>query len=88
MTGLTTLQVGIYVYDDAEVLDFAAPYEVFSTASRVHARTAPDDPAPFVPWLVAETIRPVTARAGFVVTDGETTSRTSVSRLRTPRRSP
>lgn len=32
------LQVGIYVYEDAEVLDFAAPYEVFSTASRVRAR--------------------------------------------------
>lgn len=63
----TTLQVGIYVYDDAEVLDFAAPYEVFSTASRVHARHAPDEPPPFAVSLIAETIRPVVARAGFVV---------------------
>lgn len=27
--------VGIYVYDQAEVLDFAGPFEVFSTASRL-----------------------------------------------------
>jgi transcriptional regulator GlxA family with amidase domain len=67
MTRLTTLQVGIYVYDEAEVLDFAAPYEVFSTASRVQARAAPGTAVPFAPWLVAETRRPVTARAGFVV---------------------
>lgn len=62
-----SLQVGIYVYEDAEVLDFAAPYEVFSTASRVHARMAPGDPPPFVVSLIAETRRPVAARAGFVV---------------------
>ncbi len=61
------LQVGIYVYEDAEVLDFAAPYEVFSTASRVRARMAPGEPAPFVVSLIAETRRPVAARAGFVV---------------------
>lgn len=30
--------VGIYVFDEVEVLDFAGPFEVFSTASRVHAR--------------------------------------------------
>ena len=62
-----SLQVGIYVYDEAEVLDFAAPYEVFSTASRVHARHAPDEPPPFSVCLIAETLRPVVARAGFVV---------------------
>jgi transcriptional regulator GlxA family with amidase domain len=62
-----TIQVGIYVYDEAEVLDFAAPYEVFSTASRVHARHAPGDPPPFAVSLIAETLRPVVARAGFVV---------------------
>jgi transcriptional regulator GlxA family with amidase domain len=61
------LQVGIYVYENAEVLDFAAPYEAFSTASRVHARQAPDEPPPFIVSLIAETRRPVAARAGFVV---------------------
>jgi len=30
--------VGIFVFDDVEVLDFAGPYEVFTTAARMHAR--------------------------------------------------
>ena len=29
------MNVGIYIYDDAEVLDFAGPYEVFAVASRL-----------------------------------------------------
>jgi len=29
------LNVGIYIYDDAEVLDFSGPFEVFSTANRL-----------------------------------------------------
>lgn len=28
------MNIGIYVYDQAEVLDFSGPFEVFSTASR------------------------------------------------------
>lgn len=62
-----TLQVAVYVYDEVEVLDFAGPYEVFSTASRVHARSRPADPPPFAPFLVAERAGPVRARAGFTV---------------------
>ena len=31
------MNVGIYIYDDAEVLDFAGPYEVFAVASRLCA---------------------------------------------------
>lgn len=31
------MNIGIYIYDQAEVLDFAGPFEVFSTASRVCA---------------------------------------------------
>ena len=27
------MNIGIYIYDQAEVLDFAGPFEVFSTAS-------------------------------------------------------
>jgi len=30
--------IGIYVFDDVEALDFAGPYEVFTTASRVSKR--------------------------------------------------
>ncbi len=62
-----TLHAGIYVYDDAEVLDFAGPYEVFSTASRVYGRDRPGEPPPFAIHLVAEARRPVRARAGFTV---------------------
>ncbi|WP_341207002.1 DJ-1/PfpI family protein [uncultured Psychrosphaera sp.] len=29
------MNVGIYIYDDAEVLDFSGPFEVFSTANRL-----------------------------------------------------
>jgi hypothetical protein len=36
------LIVGIYLYDEIEVLDFAGPFEVFSTASRVNSRLYPD----------------------------------------------
>ena len=62
-----TLRVGIYIYSDVEVLDFAAPYEVFSTASRVFARSDPASPLPFIPCLVAESTSAVQARAGFPV---------------------
>lgn len=57
-----TLNVGIYIYDQAEVLDFAGPYEVFSTASRVC-----EQDQLFNVFLVAERLKPVTARAGFQV---------------------
>lgn len=30
-----TISIGIYVFDRVEVLDFAGPYEVFTTAARV-----------------------------------------------------
>jgi transcriptional regulator GlxA family with amidase domain len=52
-------RLGIYVFEDAEVVDFAAPYGVFSVARRY-------DPALDV-FLVAETLRPVQAQAGFTV---------------------
>ena len=47
------------MFEDAEVMDFAAPYGVFSVARRY-------DPALDV-FLVAETLRPVQAQAGFTV---------------------
>ena len=37
--GRITMHVGILLFDDVELLDMAGPYEVFTTASRVHART-------------------------------------------------
>lgn len=38
------MNIGIYVYPNAEVLDFAGPFEVFSTANRLarsQSRTMP-----------------------------------------------
>lgn len=62
-----TRNVGIYMFDGVEVLDFAGPFEVFSTASRVSKRIAPEAPKPFEVFTIAEMLRPVTARAGLVV---------------------
>jgi transcriptional regulator GlxA family with amidase domain len=61
MTGSTIegFRLGIYVFEDAEVVDFAAPYGVFSVARRC-------DPALDV-FLVAEALRPVQTQAGFTV---------------------
>lgn len=57
-----TVNIGIYIYNQAEVLDFAGPYEVFSTASRVSGNENRING-----FLIAETLDPVTARAGFQV---------------------
>lgn len=59
--------VCIYVFDDVEVLDFAGPFEVFSTASRVFCRTQPGAESPFQVFTVGATQRPVTARGGLIV---------------------
>jgi putative intracellular protease/amidase len=36
-----TISIGIYVFDEVEVLDLAGPYEVFTAASRVNSRSDP-----------------------------------------------
>jgi transcriptional regulator GlxA family with amidase domain len=59
--------VGIYVFDDVEVLDFAGPFEVFSTASRVFRRAQPGAEPPFEVFTVGASRSPVTARGGLVV---------------------
>jgi transcriptional regulator GlxA family with amidase domain len=61
------VSVGIYVFDEVEVLDFAGPFEVFSTASRVARRVAPEQPPPFQVTLIADRPRTVSARGGFPV---------------------
>ena len=52
-------RLGIYVFKDAEVVDFAAPHGVFSVARRF-------DPE-LEAFLVADANRPVQAQAGFTV---------------------
>ncbi|OOE65909.1 glutamine amidotransferase [Salinivibrio sp. IB868] len=54
------MNIGIYVYEHAEVLDFAGPFEVFSTAKRLGADS----------WqvgLIAEQDSPLLARGGLRV---------------------
>lgn len=63
-----TLAVGIFLFDQVEVLDFAGPFEVFSTAARVAARDhlAPDVPL-FSVFTISASRMPVRARAGLTV---------------------
>lgn len=55
------LIVGIFVFDDVEVLDFAGPFEVFTVADRAQQT------APFHPILISEKPGPIKARGNFVV---------------------
>jgi transcriptional regulator GlxA family with amidase domain len=59
--------VGIFVFENVEVLDFAGPYEVFTTASRVHQRDHPSMPGPFSVCTIGRTSAAVRARAGLLV---------------------
>jgi len=52
-------RLGIYVFKDAEIVDYAAPYGVFSVGRRF-------DPELDV-FLVAEALRPVQTQAGLTV---------------------
>ena len=52
-------RLGIYVFKDAEIVDFAAPHGVFSVARRF-------DPE-LDAFLIADSSRPVQAQAGFTV---------------------
>jgi transcriptional regulator GlxA family with amidase domain len=60
------LPVGIYVFDEVEVLDFAGPFEVFSTASRLMQREG--GAPPFEVHTLGPDLAPVRARAGLRVT--------------------
>ena len=70
--------IALLAFDDMEALDFAGPFEVFTTASRVFARmasahnaaagSATTGAAPlFGVTCVARTLAPVRARAGLRV---------------------
>ena len=59
MLKIAGFRLGIYIFKDAEVVDFAAPYGVFSVARRF-------DPE-LDAFLVADAMRPVQAQAGFTV---------------------
>lgn len=70
------LTVGIFVFDDIEVLDLGGPFEVFSTATRMQARdngnagggsSGGTGDGPFRVVTVAERRRPIRARGGLEV---------------------
>lgn len=52
-------RLGIYIFKDAEIVDFAAPYGVFAVARRF-------DPE-LEAFFIADALRPVQAQAGFTV---------------------
>ena len=52
-------RLGIYIFEDAEIVDFSAPYGVLSVARRW-------DPSIDV-FFIAEAMRPVQAQAGFTI---------------------
>jgi transcriptional regulator GlxA family with amidase domain len=54
------MNIGIYIYDNAEVLDFSGPFEVLSTAKRLEDNN-------WNIFLVAEECRIIQARGGFPV---------------------
>src|SRR5438552_1548723 len=59
MSRVAGFRLGIYVFEDAEIVDFAAPHGVFSVARRF-------DPE-LDAFLIADAMRPVQAQAGFTV---------------------
>lgn len=64
------LAVGILLFDDVEVLDFAGPFEVFSR-TRLEPGAASrrsEDSAPFDVFTIARRKEPVRATGGLIVT--------------------
>ncbi len=59
------MNIGIYIYENAEVLDFSGPFEVFATASRLAGVAGLLNV-----FLVAETRQLVRARGGYEVKPG------------------
>ncbi len=59
--------VGIYLYDQVEVLDFAGPFEVFNTASRLVQRSQPEGELPFSIFTLSLDGKPIQARGGLQV---------------------
>jgi transcriptional regulator GlxA family with amidase domain len=59
--------IGIYLFDAVEVLDFAGPFEVFSTASRVASPDTPQAGKLFEVFTVARQPGTVRARGGLGV---------------------
>ena len=59
-------QVGILIFADVEVLDFAGPFEVFSV-TRLNEERRREELSPFDVKLIAENLQPVLASGGLRV---------------------
>lgn len=61
--------MGIFIFDEVEVLDFAGPFEVFSRTRLVPGAQSrrSDESAPFTVFTVAQAAAPITATGGLQV---------------------
>jgi len=64
-TDTSTITVGIFVFDDVELLDFAGPYEVFTTAAHLHEEDHPSAAPLFEVSTIAAAGEPIRSRAGL-----------------------
>lgn len=62
-----TYHVGIYVFDNVEVLDFAGPYEAFTCATRVAAKEDSASAPLFEVFTIGASSGSLRARAGLLV---------------------
>lgn len=62
-----TTAIAIYLFRDFEVLDFAGPYEVFTTANRIFKRQHPKAEDIFRVFTIARDLNLVRARGGLEV---------------------
>src|ERR1044071_1825879 len=56
--------VGILIFPDVEVLDFAGPFEVFSV-TRLNEERRREEPSPFDVKLIAAHLQPIVASGGL-----------------------
>jgi transcriptional regulator GlxA family with amidase domain len=66
---MTKTTVGIFIFDEVEVLDFAGPFEVFSRTRLIPGAQSrrSDESAPFTVFTVAQSASPVVATGGLRV---------------------
>lgn len=62
-----TISIGIFMFDKVEVLDFAGPFEVFTTATRMAKASQGENTRVFEVFTISRDGKPVKARGGLVV---------------------
>ena len=85
MTAPHTLTVGILLFPEVEVLDFAGPFEVFSVAGRIAGKVVGAKTPPFRVVTISATAAPVIARHGLkVIADHDFTTAPPIDLLIVP----